>query len=203
MNVESQTKAAAKFERQFWATSEHDLLGRLQTTAAGLTSDEAARRLITTGPNRVGAERHAGDRAILVRQFSNPIVLLLIGATVLSMFLGDEIDAAIIFSIVVTSAVLGFVQERGAVHAVRALLSSVRVHADALRDGKQVEVALEDVVPGDVVLLRAGDLVPGDCRLLTADALLVDESALTGESYPARKQPCDTGADEPIARRRN
>jgi Mg2+-importing ATPase len=188
---------------RFWSVPEAGLIDQLGTSQTGLSDDEAARRLVTFGPNRVGAEVHAGDRAILLRQISSPIVLLLIGATVLSAFLGDEIDAAIILAIVVASAVLGFLQERGAVHAVRALLDSVRVHADVVRDGVEREVSFEEVVPGDVVLLRAGDLVPGDCRLLSADSLQVDESALTGESYPVRKMPGSAELDDPIRRRAN
>lgn len=131
----------AELDRRFWATCEHELFGHLESSASGLTGDEAAGRLVNVRP-------------------SSPIVVLLIGATVLSVFLGDEIDAAIIFAIVVASAALGFAEERGAVHAVRALLGSVQVHADVVRDGIEGEVALEGVVPGDLVMLRAGDLVP-------------------------------------------
>ncbi|HSB85086.1 MAG TPA: magnesium-translocating P-type ATPase [Ilumatobacteraceae bacterium] len=196
-------RPGAQTSGRFWAASELELLGLLDASSTGLSSDEAARRLVALGPNRVGAERHAGDRALLVRQFSSPIVLLLISATVLSFFLGDDIDAAIILVIVLASAGLGFTQERAAVHAVRALQGSVQVHADVVRDGAARETPLEEVVPGDIVLLNAGDVVPGDCRLLEADALLVDESALTGESYPARKEPGIVGAEEPIAQRRN
>ncbi len=179
------------------------MLERLRATRAGLTSDEATRRLASVGPNRVGAERHAGDRALLVRQFSSPIVLLLIGATVLSVFLGDEIDAAIILVIVLASAGLGFVQERGAVHAVRALLGAVQVHSEVIRDGEESEVTLERVVPGDIVVLRAGDVIPGDGRVLQAQALLVDEAALTGESYPTRKEPGIADRSATIADRAN
>jgi Mg2+-importing ATPase len=190
-------------ERRFWAASEPAVLERLDATPAGLTSDEAARRLTSVGPNRVGAERHAGDWALLFRQFSSPIVLLLIGATVLSVFLGDEIDATIILLIVLASAGLGFVQERGAVHAVRKLLGAVQVHSEVMRDGQESDVALEQIVPGDIVILRAGDVIPGDGRVLQAQALLVDESALTGESYPRRREPGTVDATAPIADRNN
>ncbi len=190
-------------ERRFWSAPEQAVLERLDATPAGLTSDEATRRLASIGPNRVGADRHAGDRALLARQFSSPIVLLLIGATVLSVFLGDEIDAAIILAIVLASAGLGFVQERGAVHAVRTLLGAVQVHSEVMRDGRESEVALEQIVPGDIVVLRAGDVIPGDGRVLRAQALLVDESALTGESYPTRKEPGIVDANAPIADRDN
>ncbi|MCE9621469.1 MAG: magnesium-translocating P-type ATPase [Actinomycetia bacterium] len=172
------------------------------TAGTGLTSTEAAHRLALGGPNQIGADRHAGDLKLLVRQFANPIVLLLVAASVLSLFLGDTIDAGIILAIIVASAALGFTQERGAVHAIRALLASVQIHADVIRDGVETEVPIEGVVIGDIVVLRAGDVVPADAQLLTADDLHVDESALTGESYPARKQigERDAGVDEPSRR---
>jgi P-type Mg2+ transporter len=158
------------------------------TADAGLTSTEAARRLELDGPNRIGADRHASDLTLLGRQFASPIVILLAGASILSLFLGDAIDSGIILVIVLASAALGFIQERGAVHAVRALLASVQIHADVIRDGTETEVPLEEVVIGDVVVLRAGDVIPADALLLIADDLHVDESALTGESYAVHKQ---------------
>lgn len=196
-------EANNSLERRFWSPAEPALLERLDTTVGGLTSDEATRRLSSVGPNRVGRERHAGDRALLVRQFSSPIVLLLIGATMLSMFLGDEIDAGIILAIVLASAGLGFLQERSAVHAVRTLLGSLQVHSEVMRDGRESQVAREEIVPGDIVILRAGDVIPGDARVLQAQALLVDQSALTGESYPAHKTPGTVDVSASIADRSN
>lgn len=119
--------------------------------ASGLTSTEAARRLVLDGPNRIGADRHASDLTLLGRQFASPIVILLAGASILSLFLGDAIDSGIILVIVLASAALGFIQERGAVHAVRSLLASVQIHADVIRDGIETEVPLEEVVIGDIV----------------------------------------------------
>ncbi|NBU07054.1 MAG: hypothetical protein EBT38_05165 [Acidimicrobiia bacterium] len=101
------------------------------------------------------------------------------------------------------SSVLGFAQERGAVRAVQALLGTVSVHADVIRDGREREVALVDVVPGDVVVLRAGDVVPGDCRLLSANHLRLDESSLTGEAFPRHKTPGIVNDDAPLAERTN
>ncbi|MFM8268022.1 MAG: magnesium-translocating P-type ATPase [Ilumatobacteraceae bacterium] len=186
----------------FWSVDEADLLERLGATPHGLTNAEADRRRAEVGPNRLGADRHASDRVLLFRQISDPVMLLLVIAAVLSVFLGDRIDATIILVIVAMSATLGFLQERGAVHALRALAGGVRVHADVRRDGAEREVWLDDVVPGDVVVLRAGDVVPADARVLSADQLLVDESALTGEPYPVHKQPTVSPADAaPTARR--
>jgi Mg2+-importing ATPase len=182
-----------------WSLDDHDLLGRLHTTPDGLTSTEAARRL-ADAPPPLGVRRST-DLELLVRQFRSPILWLLVAAAVLSAVLGETTDAAIIAVIVAASGVLGFVQERGAVRDVEALLGTVRVHAHVHRDGALVEVALTDVVPGDVVELAAGDVVPGDGRVLAANALLVDESALTGEAYPRRKRPGSVAADAALVAR--
>lgn len=163
---------------------------------------EARRRLHAVGPNSLGDDRHRTSRALLARQFANPIMLLLIVATMLSMILGDTIDASIIIVIVVASATLGFLQERSAVDAIRSLRSSVGVNADVRRDGAATSVAITDVVPGDIVVLGSGDLVPGDCRLLESDGLTVNESTLTGESYPVHKSP-GTDPDPALSRRRH
>lgn len=124
---------------------------------------------------------------LLGRQFRSPIILILLAAAGLSIALGENVDATIVIAIVVLSGLLGFYQERGAVRAIEALATSVRVHTDALRDGQETEVAVSEVVPGDVVLLRVGDIVPGDGRVLSANQLFLNEAALTGENYPRSK----------------
>ena len=101
----------------FWSREPNDLLDELRCDSTGLTSTEASRRLSVFGPNRIGADRHASTTTLLIRQFGNPIVLLLIAATLLSLFLGDEVNAAIVLVIVLASAGMGFVQERSAVNA--------------------------------------------------------------------------------------
>ena len=120
-------------------------------------------------------------------QFTSPIELILIGATVLSMALGGVADGLIILTIVMASGALGFEQERRAGRVVEALLAQVRTHADVIRDGVETEVSIDDVVVGDVVVLRAGDVVPADARVREARDLLIDESTLTGESFPVEK----------------
>ncbi|MFF0862019.1 magnesium-translocating P-type ATPase [Nonomuraea sp. NPDC003560] len=153
----------------------------------GLTSLEAQRLLRLHGPNQVAGPRgHRGLR-LLLAQFTSPIVLILIAATILSMVLGDLTDGFIILVIIVASGALGFWQEHSAGSAVDALLARVRVETEVIRDGREVSVPAEDVVLGDVLVLRAGDIVPADCAVERAQSLLVDESALTGESFPAEK----------------
>jgi P-type E1-E2 ATPase len=140
---------------------------------------------------------------VLLGQFSSPIVLLLLGATAISLVLRDTTDAAIILVLVVASGLLGFWQERGAAGAVEKLLSLVEVNAQVLRGGTPQGVPLADVVPGDVVLLSAGATAPGDCLLLEARDLFADEATLTGETFPAEKAVAVLPGGTPLGQRTN
>jgi Mg2+-importing ATPase len=179
------------------------VLRRLATRPSGLSVDEARDRLARYGANAIGGARRTDAVSLLVRQFESPIVLILVFATVLSGILGDTTDATIILAIIALSGLLGFWQERGAGRAVEALLAVVQVKAEVRRGGRTLEVALTDVVPGDMVLLNAGDVIPGDCRLVESNNLLVDEAALTGETYPVEKSTGPVAADAPVEKRTN
>ena len=122
-------------------------------------------------------------RRLLVRQFTDPIVLILFAATIVSMIAGDVTDGLIILAIIVPSGLLSFWQEHRAGQTMKALLARVQVHVEVLRGGVEVALPLEEIVVGDVVLLRVGDVVPGDMRLTKVEGLQLDESALTGESF--------------------
>jgi Mg2+-importing ATPase len=169
-------------------------------SAAGLTSAEAARRLRADGPNALGSAGRRGLLAVLVGQFASPLVLILVAASLISLAVGDRVEAAIILTIVASSAALGFVQEARSEVAVAALQARLALRASVVRDGKQQDILIRDVVRGDVVVLGAGDIVPADARLLEANHLFVDESSLTGESAAALKTPrpgdLDPGKDE-------
>jgi P-type Mg2+ transporter len=155
--------------------------------SGGLSNVEAARRLARDGRTRVDVARgHRGLR-LLLAQFTSPIVLILIAATVLAMALGDLADGLIILAIIAASGALGFWQEHTAGRAVDALLARVRIKVEVIRDGAEISIPVDEVVAGDVIVLRAGDITPADCRVLEATNLQVDESALTGESFPAEK----------------
>ncbi|MET8764897.1 magnesium-translocating P-type ATPase [Lentzea sp. NPDC004782] len=153
----------------------------------GLSGAEAARRLAAHGPNRVEVRRGYRGLRLLLAQFTSPIIVILVVATALSMMVGDLTDGLIILAIITASGGLGFWQEHSAGRVVDALLARVRVEVEVLRDGREISVPAEDVVPGDVVVLRAGDIIPADATALTAHDLLVDESMLTGESFPVEK----------------
>ncbi|MGA0893433.1 MAG: magnesium-translocating P-type ATPase [Ilumatobacteraceae bacterium] len=157
-----------------------------EATDQGLTTAEAIRRLADAPPPLV--HRRSSSLVLLARQFRSPILLILLAAAALSQFLGESTDAAIVAAIVAASGLLGFAQERGAERAVDSLLAAVRVRCRVRRDGAIAEVPWSEVVAGDVVELRAGDVVPGDGIVLAATALLVDESAISGEPYPRHKE---------------
>jgi P-type Mg2+ transporter len=187
----------------YWAYSADEGLAAVDAKREGLTAAEAAVRLARFGPNAVRKTTTRGPLRLLLSQFATPIVLILIAAAVLSLFLGDRPDAVIILAIVLASGLLSFWQEYGASDAVRKLLALVAVRTPVLRDGKEVSIPTDGVVPGDVVRLTAGATVPADCLILAGTSLFVDESTLTGESYPAEKTAGTLAADTPLAKRSN
>ncbi|HEY7942663.1 MAG TPA: magnesium-translocating P-type ATPase [Candidatus Limnocylindrales bacterium] len=153
----------------------------------GLTAAAAAERLRLDGPNAFPERGQRTVVRILLGQFASPLVLLLVAASVISVVVGDRVDAGIILTIVVVSAGLGFVQEARSATAVQALRARLALQASAVRDGAVTDVPVADLVVGDVVLLAAGDIVPADAHLLETNHLYVDESAMTGESAPVAK----------------
>ena len=185
----------------FWSLPAGEVLTSLATDSNGLAATEAAARLARAGPNRLRGTRRTSALQLLARQFASPLVLMLAFAAVLSLAVHEARDAVIILLILLASGLLGFWQERGAADAVRKLLAMVAVRSRVLRDGAEREVPLEEVVPGDVVLLAAGALVPADALLLESKDLFVDEAALTGETWPAEKRPGPVPADAPLSRR--
>ncbi|WP_158603472.1 magnesium-translocating P-type ATPase [Micromonospora radicis] len=186
----------------FWAGQLPEALAAVGAPAQGLTGERATRLLAEHGPNRIALARRHGWR-LLSSQFSSPIILILVAATVLSMIVGDLVDGVIILAIVAASGGLGYWQERAAGRAVDALQARVRVGVEVLRDGREVSVPVEEVVLGDLVVLRAGDVVPADCRLVDAQRLQVDQAALTGESFPVPKTTDPTPAEADLAGRTN
>jgi Mg2+-importing ATPase len=188
---------------QFWAAGGEAVLGALESSPEGLTSEEAVRRLDTFGPNMLKKKRRTDSLTLLLGQFKSPIILILILAAAMSYFLHDRVDALIIFVIVGASGFLGFWQERGSTRAMEKLLAIVRVETTAFRDGRAAEIPLEALVPGDVVLLKAGDIIPGDCLILDSKDLFIDEAALTGETFPVEKRKGTTPAGAPLAERPN
>jgi Mg2+-importing ATPase len=182
----------------FWSTSLDALYARLGSSPAGLTSAEAARRLRELGPATIRRTAATSGARILARQFLNPLVILLTVAAILSLVVGERTDSGVILVVVVAGGLLGFWQEHRAANAVEQLLALVRTTTTVVRDGAPVTIPLEAVVPGDVARLTAGATLPSDCRLIETRDLFVDESALTGESFPTAKRPTSSPADAPL-----
>jgi Mg2+-importing ATPase len=136
-------------------------------------------------------------------QFKSPITILLIVAAFLSMGLNQVIDAVIILFIILVSSLLGFWQEKGAANAVNELLKMVQVRTCIVREGKETALPVEQVVPGDIVVLKAGDLIPGDCLLLESKDLYINEASFTGETFPVEKNIGIVPSDAPLAKRSN
>jgi Mg2+-importing ATPase len=167
-------------------------LNSVGSTETGLSSLDAERRLAAHAPRRQVRET---DLGLLLRQFRSPLVLILLVALLISWGIGERLDAGIVFAVIAISTLLGFWQERRASKTLQALLAIIQVKASVLRDGREIEVPSDRVVPGDVLVLRAGDTIPGDGVLLESKDLFVDESTLTGESYPAEKRVSSAGTD--------
>src|SRR5450759_3126811 len=183
----------------FWSIPATELLSNLGTTNAGLTTEDAKKHLAIYGVNRLKPQKRSDALTLLFAQFKSPIILILLFATGLSLFLHNIIDASIILAIVLISGLLGFWQEHSASNAVKKLLAIVQIKASVFRDGNQKEIHVEDIVPGDIVILNAGDIVPGDCLLLESKDLFVDEAMLTGETYPVEKAVSVLPADIALA----
>ena len=154
----------------------------------GLTAQEAEARLSKFGPNDPASTRRAAFAFELLHLFLNPLVIILLVASVISAFLGQKIEAELIFVIVVFSVTIDFVQTYRSQRAIQRLQEHVSLTATALRDGQWQEIKRQEIVPGDIVRLSAGDLVPADGQLLEARDLYVQQAALTGESMPAEKE---------------
>jgi magnesium-transporting ATPase (P-type) len=179
-------------------------LAALGVDESGLSEAEAATRRAAYGPNVLPRARRAGVAEIYVRQFKNPLVYLLLAATLVSLAVGEWGDAFFIFVVLQFNAAIGTYQERQAETSAEALDVLVRKFAVVLRDGVPRRVEASELVPGDVVRLVSGSLVPADLRLLGAHELSVDESLLTGESVPVAKEVgAVLAADVPLAERRN
>ena len=187
----------------FWSVPLTELLECLDTAPTGLSAAEAKRRLRLYGPNRLKPSKRTDAVTLLAAQFKSPLILILLVAVGLSFFFNESIDALIIIAIILLSSLLGFWQEKRAADAVKSLLSIVKMEATLLREAVEINVPIEDVVPGDVCLLNAGDIIPGDAAIVESKDLFVDEAALTGESFPAEKEAGVIAADTVLMKRVN
>jgi Ca2+-transporting ATPase len=172
----------------WYSRTTDEVFTELGSQPAGLTQAEAAERLQKYGPNEIQAAKRISAWQILLEQFKNILILILLGATILSLFLGHGVESIVIAVIVLFAVFLGFFQEYRAERAIEALREMAAPTASVLRDGEEIKIPARELVPGDVVLLHTGDRIPADGRLLDAINLQIEEAALTGESVPVEKQ---------------
>ena len=164
-----------------------EVFQRLGTSKEGLLDDDIKKRLLKYGPNKFAKEEGVSKLKILLNQFKNPLIYLLIFAGIVTTYFHEYIDSGVIFGVVILNAIVGFVQEFKAEESARALQKMLVPIAHVVRGGREDEINSEELVPGDIVYLESGDRVPADIRLFKTVEFRVDEAMLTGESVPANK----------------
>ncbi|RKT00557.1 magnesium-translocating P-type ATPase [Flavobacterium sp. 123] len=173
----------------FWQFDSAYLFKKLNSSDKGLSQADADKILHqSSGLYPKNKSRLRKDALLFISQFKSPLMLLLIGAVLLSAFLGDTSDVFIILFIVTSTGLLSFFQERNAGRVVEKLQSMISLKSTVLRDGLPKEIISKQIVPGDIIILNAGDLLPADCLIIEATELHANESSLTGESFPIRKE---------------
>ena len=188
-NTTAETPPPSPNDMAWHTLSIEDVTQRLEVDPhTGLNAREATRRLKQHGQNTIPEHRQRSLARILVDQFTDFMILVLIGAAIVSGILGERLDAVAIFIIVVLNGIIGFVQEYRADRAMQALKQLATPTTRVRRDQQIMPLSTLDLVPGDIVFLEAGDLIPADLRLIEAVQLKVDESTLTGESVPVDKK---------------
>lgn len=197
-----ETKATSEY--LWYVGSEQQLVQQLNSNLSqGLSASEVHKRRQQYGANELTSK--SGTHPILrfLLQFHQPLLYILLVAGAIKAFLGEWVNAGVIWGVTVINAIIGFVQESKAESAIAALASVVQTDATVIRDGQKVQIPSTELVPGDLVLLASGDKVPADLRLLQVRNLQINESALTGESLAVQKAACSLSADTPLAERIN
>ncbi len=182
---------------RFWNRSPQELATALGCNLNGLSGDEAGKRLARLGPNVDAPEAVRSPFGALLRRLLEPLALILLVAALVAAVFGDWIGGAIIAGILALSIGLDTVQEGNALKVAETLRRSVALKAEARRDGRFMTIPTAEVVPGDIIRVRAGDIVPADALILTSEAFTAVEAALTGEPYAVEKRPGPVVAGEP------
>jgi potassium/sodium efflux P-type ATPase len=173
----------------------------LESSPQGLSSDQARERLEAFGPNSLAQAEKRGPLIRFILQFHNVLIYVLLAAAVVTALLQEWVDSMVIFGVTIVNALIGFIQEGKAEKSLDSIRSMLAPKAVVFRDGKRTTIEAENLVPGDVVLLKPGDKVPADLRLFETSDLQVDESALTGESVPVSKNPYEVDEDTSLGDR--
>jgi len=178
---------SGKKEIDFGAIAAPEVLKKMESRTEGLTAAEAERRLAASGKNEIAQARESHVVWEFLSYFKNPFIVILLAAAAVSAFMGEIASAVIVALMAVLSVALDFFEEYSAGRAAKKLKETVKSTACVIRGGKQHEIKTANIVPGDIIFLNAGDLVPADARVISAKDLFVDQSALTGESFPCEK----------------
>jgi Mg2+-importing ATPase len=199
----SNVAAAPAATGAWWAGDTRRVLDELGSSTGGLSSAQAAERLVTHGRNELQGDGYLTRPRLLWKQLESPLLLLLLVAAGISAATGEWRDAILVGAIVLVTVAVGYARESRAQTAVAALRRRVQTLVTVIRDGASVSLPLEEVVPGDVVRLCAGSIVPGDGLVLEATECHVTEGVLTGESFPVRKSPGVVPVAAPLSGRSN
>ena len=183
------------------STRLEEALAEQKVTTAGLSATDAGGRLAEYGPNRLTPPKKRGPLVRFLLQFHNVLIYVLLAAAGVTAALGHGVDTAVILGVVFINALIGFLQEGKAEKSLDAIRKMLSLHAMVMRDGRRIEIAAEELVPGDIVVLASGDKVPADLRLIEMRSLRIEEAALTGESEPVEKSPKAVAEDAPIGDR--
>ncbi|MEF8775668.1 MAG: cation-translocating P-type ATPase [Haloarculaceae archaeon] len=201
---------AASAEAEWHAKPDEEILESLETDRDGLSVEEAARRLEEYGPNQIRKGEEVSPLSILVSQFQDFLIYLLVLAALLSLAVGllpgskpNYVDAALIFAILLANGIFGFVQDYRAEQSMAALRDLSSPNATGVRDGEKRVIDATEVVPGDVLAIEQGDAIPADARLLSVTNLQTNEAALTGESASVAKTSEPIETETPLAEREN
>jgi magnesium-transporting ATPase (P-type) len=187
-----------------WHTTADDLVfQKLQTTLSGINDQQVAERQIEFGRNTLPERKPPTLFEVILHQFKNPLIYILVAAGIIAIAAGDVKDAIFILAVILLNATIGTAQEWSAEQSAHALQQLLRVQARVKRDGETLSVDAVELVPGDVVLLESGDKVPADLRLVQLNNFSIDESFLTGESIAANKSPKLLEREIPVSDRRN
>ena len=190
-------------ENRFWQYDTDYWLQKLNSSIKGLSQKEAEIIFSNAGGHKKTQSRWSKEIELFIGQFKSPLMLLLIGAVVLSAFLGDTSDVFIILFIVLSTGLLSFFQERNAGRVVEKLQSLIAFKSTVLRDQKEVLIESSEIVAGDLILFKAGDMIPADCLVLEGNEMHANEASLTGESYPVRKQAGKINENTELSKRIN
>jgi magnesium-transporting ATPase (P-type) len=194
--VNTQDSTAPQEPVHVWHTlSSDEALTRLETSSAGLSTEEAARRLRLYGPNQILKKSGESVWTLLWRQINNPLIWVLLASGTIAVVLGKITDGLVVLSVVVINGIIGFIQEFRAGRAIEALSGMVPQNTTVVRQGRLQTIPAAELVCGDIVQLAAGDSVPADMRLVTVKNVQVEEAALTGESVPVDKTVAPVASD--------